>query len=111
MSDRVLGDRITLDFSTNDPDTGDVADADFLPTCEVFANQTDVPLMTPLVVKRVGQTGIYRVTFVATVANGFQAGSSYNVDADATVAGVEQKNRIGSFRLNAIAPYPVNFVI
>ena len=62
---------------------------------------TDIPLLTPVVVKRVGQTGDYRITFVASAANGFVVGNSYNVIADATVGGVTSKAVNDSFILQA----------
>ena len=102
MSERIIGDTITLDFTTHDPRTGQVSDADVLPTCEVLEDNNDTPILTPTVVKRGSATGLYRVTFAATAANGFLVASSYNVDVEATVSGITAKSRIGSFRLNNI---------
>ena len=102
MSERIIGDTITLDFTTHDPHTGQVSDADVLPTCEVLEDNDDTPILTPTVVKRGASTGLYRVTFAATAANGFLAGSSYNADVVVTVTNITAKARIGSFRLNSI---------
>ena len=102
----VLGDTVTRDFTTHDPLTGAVSDTDILPTCEVYEDNTDVPILTPLAVKRVGKIGNYRVTFDATTANGFEVGKSYNVIAIATVNAITAKARIAAFRLeSAIAAH------
>lgn len=110
MPDRVIGDRITFDFTTHDPLSGQVSDADVLPTCDVFEDDTDVPVSAPVVTKRVGLTGDYRVSFDATVANGFEVGKSYNIVATALVNGIEAKARIGAFRLG-IAVTGAHFVL
>lgn len=103
--DIAIGDSVTLDFTTTNPLTGQVSDTDFLPTCDVFKNTTDVPLISPIVGKRVGFTGDYRVSFDATVANGFTADKSYNVIVTATVAGIRAKAPIASFILAS----PISF--
>lgn len=98
---RKLGETITLDFTTHNPITGQVSDADFIPTSEVFENAIDIPILSPTVVKRVGKTGDYRLTFVASAANGFEVEKSYNVIVSATVAGTTAKARVGSFAIEA----------
>lgn len=95
--DVTLGRSPTIDFTTHNPITGAVSDADALPTCEVFEDNVDVAIVAPTVVKRTGKTGDYRVTFDATAANGFEVDKSYNVIVQATVAGVTAKSRIASF--------------
>jgi hypothetical protein len=92
-----IGDTITLDFTTNNPNTGVVQDADLLPTCEVFEGEIDVSILTPLVTKRAGELGNYRVSI--DTSSKFEVGKSYNVIAEATVAGVTTKSRIGFFVL------------
>ena len=81
----IIGQSPTVDFTVTDPLTGQVSDADFLPTCDVFENTTDTPLLSPAVVKRVGHLGDYRVSFDATIANGFEVGKSYNVVGDSNL--------------------------
>ena len=103
---RKLDETITLDFTTHNPITGQVSDADFLPTCEVFEDTTDIPILTPVVTKRVGLTGDHRVSFVASAANGFEINKSYNVVATATVAGVTAKARIDTFNIEATIVSP-----
>lgn len=95
--DVALGQSPTIDFTTHNPVTGMVSDADVLPTCEVFEDTTDVALAAPTVVKRTGKTGNYRVTFAATAANGFEVDKAYNVVVQATVGGVTAKSRIATF--------------
>ena len=96
---RILNETITLDFTTHNPLTGNIQDADFLPTCQVFEDTTDIPLITSVATKRVGQTGDYRVTFITSPANGFEIGKSYNVIAEATVGGITAKASLESFNL------------
>jgi hypothetical protein len=100
---RKLGDTITLDFTTHNPSTGMVQDADSLPTCKVFEDDNDSAILTPTVVKRVGETGDYRVSIEATIGNGFEVGKTYNVVASATVNTMSAKSRIGIFVLNSMA--------
>ena len=95
----VIGQTVTLDFTLSDPTTGNVSDADFLPTCQIFEDTTDVPLLTPVVVKRVGQIGDYRITFMASSSVGFTAGKSYNLVVEATVGGITAKAKLDSFIL------------
>ena len=94
-----LDESITLDFTTSNPITGQVQDADIIPTAQVFENTIDVPILTPAVVKRATLTGDYRLTFLTSAANGFEVDKSYNVIVEATVAGVTAKARIASFNL------------
>ena len=98
-----IGDAITKDFTTHDPITGQVSNADFLPTCEVYEDTANVPMLTPLVTQRVGHVGNYWVFFVASLANGFEVGSSYNVIVLATVNGILAKARISSFNIESPA--------
>ncbi len=94
---RKLADIITLDFTTHLPTTGGVSDADALPTVEVFEDDTDTTLAGATVTKRVGKTGNYRVAVVATTANGFEVGKSYNVVVTAIVGTITAKAVVGSF--------------
>ena len=93
----ILGDTLTKDLTTHNPTTGQVQDADVIPTCQVFGGDVDIPILTPIVVKRVGQIGDYRVSFVVSAANGFAIGGSYDIIVSVTVAGITAKARIASF--------------
>ena len=96
---RYLGDTVTLDFTTTNPYSGMVQNADVIPTCQVFEDDTDLPILSPVVVSR-GLIGNYRVSFEASEANGFEEGGSYNVVVEATVEVVTAKSRISAFGLS-----------
>lgn len=95
----IIGTTITRDFTVTNPTTGQVSDADFLPTCNLFEEDTDIPILSPAVVKRLGFVGDYRVTFDVTVANGFVVGKSYNLVATVTVVGFTQKAPIAALEV------------
>jgi len=103
-----LGDQVTVDFTTHNPFTGNIQDGDVLPTCAVYEDTVDIPMLTPLVVRRVGAGGLgdYRVNFSVSEANGFEVGKTYNVVVAATVAGVTAKARILAFTVEAV---PVHY--
>ena len=90
MSDK-LGDTIYVDFTTQDPTTGQLADADAPPTAAVYEADGTTTTTAVTVTKRGSLTGDYYATFVASTANGFAAGTSYNLVVSATVGGVSQK--------------------
>jgi len=94
---RKLADTIILDFTVHLPTTGAVSDADALPTVEIWEDETDTTLAGGTVTKRVGKTGNYRVAVVATAANGFEVGKSYNVVVTVVAGGVTAKAVVGSF--------------
>jgi hypothetical protein len=98
---RKLGDTIHLDFTTHNPTTGSISDADGTPTCEVFEDDNDTPILSPTVTKRTSKTGNYRVPVAATASNGFEVGKSYNVVVSATVNGKSAKSCIASFTLDS----------
>ncbi len=100
--ERNLGDAITLDFTTHNPLTGQVSNADALPTSQVFEDNTDAPILTPVVINR-GLVGDYRLTFVASAANGFELSRSYNVVTQAVVNGITAKARIATFIITSPA--------
>ncbi len=109
---RRLNENITLDFTTHNPLTGDVSDADSIPTCELFEEDSDTPILTPAVTKRSGKTGDYRVTFILSDANGFEASKAYNAIATVVVGGKTAKARIASFSLEPLPPVPpAHFVV
>jgi len=76
-----------------------LSDADFLPTCKVFEDDTDTAILSPTVVKRVGYTGSYRVLVAATALNGFEVGKTYNVHVNATVNGISAESVRDTFTL------------
>jgi archaellum component FlaC len=101
MGIRKLEDTITLDFTTHNPFSGAVQDTDSLPICEIFEDDNDTAILTPIVTKRTGKIGNYRISIEATVINGFEIGKSYNVIISATVHTISAKSRIDSFVLDS----------
>lgn len=69
-----------------------------------------MPIITPLVTRRAGQLGDYRVDFILSAANGFELNKSYNVVVQATVAGITAKARIYAFNIEPPTG-SVNFVV
>lgn len=102
----LIDQELTIDFTTHNPLTGNVSDADFPPTCTVYEQDTDIPILTLVPVVRAGTTGSYRVTFVVSTVSGFEEGKTYNVIADVTVAGVNARARIA---LLTVASKPIHY--
>jgi hypothetical protein len=104
--DVIIGQTIIKDFTISDPTTGMVSNATAV-SCQVFAGNSNTPLLTPVPVLRTGQVGDYRVSFTASSANGFVIGQSYNIVVEATVAGITAKATIDSFILQSPLSLPV----
>jgi hypothetical protein len=100
----LLNSTIYLDFTTHDPTTGGVSDADSTPSVSVFEDDGSTSMYNPTVTKRAGQTGVYTAKIIATKANGFGLGKSYNVIADATVNSIQGKACIRTFQLDLKFP-------
>lgn len=98
-----LDETIYVDFITSAAD-GSAADADSLPTAEVFENATDTTVAALTVTKRTSKTGNYRLPIACTTANGFEVDKSYNVVASATVGGVAAKAVVARFQVRAVLP-------
>ena len=89
----VIDENIVLDFMTYDA-AGLPADADSLPTIEIYENTTDTAIAyAPTVVSR-SLDGHYRVTIAPTAANGFTAGNAYHVYVLATIATDDYKTKL-----------------
>lgn len=82
MSNRKLGDTFYVDFVCKSLDTGELATPDSGPTVSVYEDGTDAPIITPSPSVRNSKTGIYKVAIAATAGNGFEAGKSYNIEAE-----------------------------
>ena len=102
MNSMRLEDTIYKDFITTNPVTGNVQDADSLPTCEIFEDATDTPILSPTVVKRTAKTGNYRIPIAMTSANGFEVGRSYNVIVTVVVNGITAKECVDSFQIDTL---------
>ena len=87
---------ITKDFSTRST-TGEVTDADSVPTCNVYEDTTTSPILTPTCTKRGSNTGDYYFQIPVTTANGFEIGKSYNIRIVAIVGGMTDAAMVDSF--------------
>lgn len=99
-----LGDLATVDFTTHNPFTGNVSDADVTPTCAVFEDANDTPILTPTVVRRFGYVGDYRVSIIIAASTGFEVGKTYNVVVTAQVAAVTARATVLTFNLQVPTP-------
>lgn len=89
-----LGETIVIGFTTHRFDTGAASNADSLPTCTVYENNTGTVGGTTVTNLA---TGVYYVTIVATSGNGYEAGKFYNVSIAATVSGISGNAIIDTF--------------
>jgi hypothetical protein len=96
-----LEETIYFDLVTSSA-SGAAADADVLPTAEVFEDATDTTVVALTVVKRASKTGNYRVGIPCTAANGFELNKSYNVVGTAVVGGNTGKDVLGRFQVRAV---------
>jgi len=104
-----IGTTVFYGFCLRDPATGNESDADSTPTFKVFEDDSASPLVLTgsTIAKRGSETGEYYVKFTINVADGFEAGKSYNVTARATVAGKTAKKTIASFAVDLPGSTPV----
>lgn len=97
MSSQVkLDDTIYPHVSTSSPTTGEATDADSLPTITV--EEDGVALGYAPSVTHV-TTGLYRVTIVASGANGFEIGKRYSAYIYAVVSGVAGRDSLIEFEV------------
>lgn len=96
-----LGDSTFKDFETHNPFTGQVQDADSLPTAVCYENGGPGVGGGVTVSKRSSTTGEYDVQVDATIGNGFETGKVYNLVVTAAVEGVTQKSTILTFVVRA----------
>lgn len=89
---------VYLYFGTSSASTGAATDADSTPTVNI-ANDGVTLGYTPTVTNVA--TGLYKTTIVASVGNGFAAGSRVSVYVTATVGGVTGRDGIGEFEILA----------
>lgn len=79
---------VYFDVFTHDPDTGNIHDADSVPTFDVFKDGSSTPILAAqTTTKRTGYTGDYMGTMTLSVANGFAVGSSFNIASIGIVTG------------------------
>jgi len=86
-----IGDYLTFSICTHDPDTGELTDADALPTYRVYEDETAVPILTGTMaaLDAVNTTGFYTERILCSAGNGFEHGKSYTIYIRATVDGDE----------------------
>lgn len=89
-----IEDTLVIHCGTSNPSTGAATDADSTPT--VTVEEDGVAMGYAPTVQNV-TTGLYRVSIVASAANGFEAGKRYSVYIVATVGGVTGRDGIAEF--------------
>jgi len=100
MGEVKLGDTSYFFFPTHSLG-GAITDADVLPTSVVYEDAAGAVGGGVTVVKVAATTGWYYVEVVASGANGFEAGKTYNVTVEATVGGTTAGGRVGRFAVRA----------
>ena len=82
----------TLVFSVtiHDPDTGNMIDADTVPTYRVYEDETTTAIATGSMAKLDdgNTTGLYSEQLTCSTANGFETGKTYTIHILGTVGGV-----------------------
>ena len=84
-----IGDYLTFSICTHDPDTGELALADFAPSYRLYEDETALPILTGIMtaLDPLNTTGFYTERIHASLVNGFEIGKSYNIYVIATVDG------------------------
>jgi len=84
-----VGDYLTFSICTHDPDTGELADAEFAPAYRLYEDETAIPILTGIMtaLDPLNTTGFYTERIECSLANGFELGKSYTVYVQATVDG------------------------
>lgn len=83
---------IVFDAVTHDPGTMNIANADSVPTFDVFEDATDTPMAAyaaAVMTLRTAKTGNYRASVTFSAANGFEVGKSYNIVATGIVTNTQ----------------------
>ena len=86
-----LNDTVSFGVMMHHPVSGFIHTADELPRAYVFEDSTDTPILQTEMVLRTNlpQSGMYRGSFVASNANGFNPYSYYEVCVSGLVGGVQ----------------------
>jgi len=89
QSEVAIGDFLTFAICTHDPDTGELADADFAPLYRLYEDETVLPILngTMTTLDPVNTTGFYTERVHCSLVNGFEGGKSYTIYVEATVDG------------------------
>lgn len=87
-----IDDYITFCCNTHNANTGNMADADAVPTYQVYEDETGTPLTLPssnmAKLDDANTTGFYSERVQLLAANGFEKGKAYTVYIQANVSGV-----------------------
>lgn len=97
----VINDLLTFAINTGDPaNDGVPIDADSVPTYRVYKDEAGTPVATGSMAKLddANTTGFYSEQLTLSVANGYSAGSCYNIKIAATVDSVTNET-IRSFQI------------
>lgn len=87
QSEVTIGDYLTFGICTHDPDTGELANADFAPLWRLYEDETVLPILfgTMAALDPLNTTGFYTERVHCSAANGFELGKSYTIYVQATV--------------------------
>ena len=87
--DCIIEQDLVFSITTHDPDTGELTDADALPTYRIYEDENAPAILTGTMAKLddANTTGFYTELVACTVANGFEDGKTYTVYIEATVDG------------------------
>jgi len=90
QSEVFIGDYLPFSICTHDVETGDVTDADSLPTYRIYENATQTAILNGTMAKLddANTTGCYIAVVLASAANGFEDGKGYSIYIQAQVDGV-----------------------
>lgn len=98
MSEYVkIDDTVRFGITTRTPSSGILTDADETPQWYVFEDGTDSVLLNGNFSQRAGIDGTYYSSFVASVANGFNAQSYYEIHVSGKVDNIIDRSIIKTF--------------
>lgn len=85
-----IDDGLTFGVQTHSPSTGDLADADSVPTYRVYEDETGTAILNGSMAKLddTNTTGFYSEQLTLSAANGFERGKSYTIYIAGTVESV-----------------------
>ena len=90
----IIGNNLTFNIASHDPDTGVSTDADAVPTYRIYEDDTEAVILNGNMDDGSGgnsefddanTTGFYAKTIACTLGNGFEDGKTYSVYISATV--------------------------
>lgn len=90
---------VDFDVSTYSPTTAALTDADSTPTFDVVPQGSRTPILASQAMTH-DTTGVYYGRFTCSVANGFAAGTTYQVKVKATVGGISGNECAMRFRIS-----------